>query len=111
MNEKKESYMPPEVKFAEQIENRQALWISIVRESNLDDETKNKLSAVLDEFKKTDFNEPEYKTSQRELYDLFRSVIGRLLNSINHDDPEQNAVFENLKADLWKFCEKLEPEN
>lgn len=94
-------------KFMSGVEGRHLLWLSIIKESNLDEKIKEKLKVILNDCKNTNFDDPKDRAMFIEPDTLFSYTISRLLDSTDQTDPEQSAVFENLKDDIWKFAEEI----
>jgi len=94
-------------KFMEDVEGRYLLWLSIIEESNLEEKNKEKLKVILNDCKNTNFDKPADRARFIEPDTLFSYAISRLLDNIDQTDPEQSAVFENLKDDIWKFAEEI----
>src|SRR3989338_8960585 len=77
-------------KFMNGVEERHLLWLSIIKDSNLDEKIKEKLKTILDDCKNTNFDDPKDRAKFIEPDTLFSCTISRLFNSTDQTDPEQN---------------------
>lgn len=89
--------------FRRQIEGRYQLWETIIDDSGVHGETKEKMRRALSDFKQD--------TSKKwtSLDDAFYGTISSILTITNQDEDknEGKALFENIRDDMWALFEEI----
>ncbi len=101
MSEKQEcNYIPKEVGFEQKINDRMEIWLALVEDSDLDAKTKDLLKNRLTMLK-------EHKKHHWEISDAIYNTVVNIDNVIRGKSREAEALFENLRGDLWDFYEEI----
>lgn len=103
--ERETPYLPPEEKFDQMIGNKKSLWLILINESNLKEGGQESFRAIIE-----DFAQPKsYQKFQDGIDDAFYSAVSRLVGATEKisRETEANALFENLKADIWDFFNQI----
>ena len=102
--EKEPTFYSVEEKFKKQIDERFDLWISIVVDSALSEQAKEKIKRNLSDFKDGAFkNWPS-------LADAFRGILFSILSITERDDNKNEAsiLFEDLRDDIWSLYKEIQ---
>ena len=98
--EKESRYIPKGVGFEQKIHDRMDMWITLVEESDLDNETKELLKIRLTMLK-------EYKKHRWDIGDAFYNTVVNIGNVTRNKGGEASALFKNLRDDIWDFYEEI----
>jgi len=97
-----EQYQPTEEKFAQQIKDRSATWQEMISESSLSNEDKEKAEQIVREFSQKKFDE------NNSVIDSFYYLVSQLLSVFEkYKDAEAQAIFANLKDDIWELQREI----
>ncbi|MDO8571141.1 MAG: hypothetical protein Q7R79_00490 [bacterium] len=112
MSENRErSYMSPEDRFRAEFHGRIDFWKSIVRESTLPDDVKDQFYAVLDQRKEFKVTNRQYESVDDFDYYTRSLLVGLVFNKLKHrtdiDQKELEAVFENIRDDVYAFIKEI----
>jgi len=105
------SYMSPEDRFRNEFHGRIDFWKSIVSESSLPEDVKKEFYTVLDQRKEFKVTNRQYESIDD--FDYFtRSVLVNLVfkelkDRADIDQKELEAVFENIRDDVYAFRKEL----
>jgi len=86
-----------EKRFANRINTRFDLWISIVDDSKVEEGTKKEIKEKLSSFRDGAFT--KWSSTTNALYDTIDLISKIMMRDKNKE--EADALFENLKCDIW----------
>ena len=87
----------PEISFTDRVKERLPLWQTIVAESSIADDVKEKITAALERLASG-----AYQSVDDAIYYTIDQLVQICQNtSADKADREKTAVFQNLREDLW----------
>lgn len=112
MSEKMEqTFLSPSDRFRSEYRSRIDLWKSMVVESTLAEDVKQQFLDILEKRKEFRISDRQYETIDDFGY-YTNSILATLLYKLGKrtdiDHTEAEAVFENIRDDVWAFVKEIE---